>query len=66
MKSKDETLYCRMTSDLKERVESAARLRGESASVIVREALREYFEAKGATKLQEATPTPLKTKLKAA
>lgn len=53
MKTKEETLYCRMTADMKARVETEARLRGESSSVIVREALREYFEAKGERELRE-------------
>jgi len=49
MNRKEETLYCRMSSEMKARVETEAKRRGESASVIVREALREYFEAKAAT-----------------
>jgi len=44
MSSKDTTLYCRVGADMKDKIEREARLRGESASVIIREALREYFE----------------------
>ena len=56
--TKNTTLYCRMTEDLKEQVEREAALRGESASVIVREALREYFEAKATAALKERPATP--------
>lgn len=56
--TKNTTLYCRMTEDLKEQVEREATLRGESASVIVREALREYFEAKETPALNEQPATP--------
>jgi hypothetical protein len=56
--TKNTTLYCRMTEDLKEQVEREAALRGESASVIVREALREYFEAKEKPALNERPATP--------
>jgi len=41
--NKDETLYCRMDAALKARIDTEAGRRGESASVIVREALRAYF-----------------------
>lgn len=56
MKNKDVTLYCRVTPDMKDRVEQAAAARGESVSVIVRDALRAYFPAEPAT-LRE-TPAP--------
>ena len=44
MKRKEEMLRCRMSSEMKARVETEAKRRGESASVIVREALREWLE----------------------
>lgn len=53
---KEQTLYCRISADMKERVEREGRLRGESASVIVREALREYFDAKAAAQTVQETP----------
>ncbi|MBM3729123.1 MAG: ribbon-helix-helix protein, CopG family [Acidobacteria bacterium] len=59
---KTETLYCRLSSELKNRVEREARLRGESASVVVREALREYFDAKESTQAHEQ-PTPFRAGL---
>jgi hypothetical protein len=40
---KDETLYCRMTPAMKRQLDQEAERRGESASYVVREALREYF-----------------------
>lgn len=49
MSNKDETLYCRLDAALKARIEAEASTRGESASVVVREALREYFASRSAT-----------------
>lgn len=41
---KDERLFVRMTTELRNRVRRAAEERGEAESVIVREALNQYFE----------------------
>jgi len=53
---KDETLYCRMTPAMKRQLDQEAERRGESASSVVREALREYFERRAPAPLHE-TPT---------
>lgn len=42
--TKDEKLFVRMPLALRQLIQQEARLRGESESVIVREALREYFK----------------------
>lgn len=61
--TKDTTLYCRITNDLKEQLDREARLRGESASLIVREALREYFAAKtGSSETSAMQERPAKQK----
>lgn len=44
--NKGVTLYCRMTVELRAKVQREAESRGESASMVVREAIREYFERK--------------------
>jgi predicted DNA-binding protein len=44
--SKDETIYIRVGSELREKLDREARLRGEALSVIVRDAIREYFADK--------------------
>jgi predicted transcriptional regulator len=44
--NKNETMFVRVTKEMKARIASEARLRSESESVIVREALREYFDSK--------------------
>ena len=46
MGSKDEKLFVRLSAELRERIQAEAKARDESESVIVREALREYFERK--------------------
>ena len=45
MPNKDETLYCRLTPAMKARIETEASSRGESVSLIVREALEDYLAA---------------------
>jgi hypothetical protein len=60
---KDETLYCRMTPAMKRQLDQEAERRGESASSVVREALREYFERRAPEPLRETPPaygTPTK------
>ena len=42
--AKEEVVYCRVGAELKKQLEDEAARRGEAESVIVREALREYFE----------------------
>lgn len=44
--SKDETIYIRIGSELRKQLDKEARQRGEALSVIVRQALREYFRDK--------------------
>lgn len=41
--AKEETIYVRMPAEIKERLQTIADDRGETLSVIVREACREYF-----------------------
>lgn len=53
---KDETLYCRMTPAMKRQLDQEATRRGESASSVVREALREYFERRTPEPLRETPP----------
>lgn len=53
---KDETLYCRMTPAMKQQLDQEATRRGESASSVVREALREYFERRTPEPLRETPP----------
>lgn len=53
---KDETLYCRMTPAMKRQLDQEATRRGESASSVVREALREYFERRTPEPLCETPP----------
>ena len=53
---KDETLYCRMTPAMKRQLDQEAERRGESASSVVREALREYFERRTPEPLLETPP----------
>ena len=53
---KDETLYCRMTPAMKRQLDQEAERRGESASSVVREALREYFERRTPEPLRETPP----------
>lgn len=43
---KDERLFVRMSTQLRDCVRRAAFRRGEAESVIVREALNQYFEAR--------------------
>lgn len=43
--SKDCTLYCRVSEDMRLRLKSEATRRGESESVIIREALRKYLQS---------------------
>ena len=40
---KEHTVYCRVSASVKEKIERAAKRKGEKAAVIVREALREYL-----------------------
>ncbi len=54
---KDETIYIRIGGDLRARLDRESGLRGEALSVIVREALREYFEDKPHTALRETSST---------
>jgi hypothetical protein len=44
--TKEETIYLRLTAELRRQLDAEAERRGEALSVIVREALREYFERK--------------------
>jgi len=44
---KSYTLYVRISSALKARLTREAERRNEAESVVIREALREYFESKG-------------------
>lgn len=53
---KDETLYCRMTPAMKRQLDQEATRRGESASSVVREALREYFERRTPEPIRETPP----------
>ncbi len=45
--TKADRLFVRLPESLREQIQREAGLRGESESVVVREALREYFEHRG-------------------
>ena len=51
--TKDEKVFVRMPQALRDQIACEARLRGEAESVIVREALREYFDRASAAELNE-------------
>lgn len=48
-KNSTETIAVRLSPDLKHQIETAARERDEPYSVVVIEALRQYFETHGRT-----------------
>jgi hypothetical protein len=43
MSDKEEKLFVRMSTELRNKIKAEAKMRGESEAVVVREALREYF-----------------------
>ena len=47
--SKDEDIRARVTPEIREQLEAIAAARGESLSIIVREAVRQYLTAQAAT-----------------
>lgn len=57
VKPKDKTVFVRMDAALKGRIDAEASRRGESVGVIVREALRRYFESKPDPKAALVVPT---------
>ena len=46
--AKNETIFCRISTDLKHRLATEAQKRNEAEAVIIREALREYFSGRDA------------------
>lgn len=54
--SKTSTIYVRIPKALRDRIATEARLRGETASVIVRDALRAHFDPGKAQALHDAPP----------
>ena len=42
-KSKEEIIYCRVTKEMKSKLDALAEIRGESYSILVREAIKIYL-----------------------
>ena len=58
---KDEKVFVRMPTALRDQITQEARLRGEAESVIIREALRRYFD--GSTSREALNDAPQKEAL---